>query len=216
MNNNFTTPDQQPDAWVEPTSPLDVQPVPPGGQGGRPPGKERPKWMATAIAAVAGGLVVGGLVGVYAEGKMQDWREHSAAIAAERDDLLAAPAPTVTATRTVTAEPVEPVAPATFEGRPEDFAIAVTITEQQCFGSAGCNVSYRVDPPEYTGSAMWPDSGTVELIYEITGAEDKIIGSMEIDAETSMVSWDDEGSASTETEDSALTAQVTKVTYLDY
>ena len=63
---------------------------------------------------------------------------------------------------------------------------------------------------------MWPDSGTVELIYEITGAEDKIIGSMEIDAETSMVSWDDEGSASTETEDSALTAQVTKVTYLDY
>lgn len=88
---NTATPDhpQQPDAWVEPMSPLEPivdGPIPAATPPVEPATKERPKWLIPAIAAIAGGLVVGALVGIYAEGKMQDWQAHSAAIALQRDD----------------------------------------------------------------------------------------------------------------------------------
>lgn len=106
--NNTTTPEQQPDTWVAPTSPMDAvadEPTAPAPGSNGPAGKERPKWMVPAIAALAGGLVVGAIVGIYAEGKMQDWQEHSAAIAAQRDeargrlDALQASVGTITAER---------------------------------------------------------------------------------------------------------------------
>lgn len=86
---NITTPEQQPDTWVAPTSPMDTvaeEPTAPAPGSDGPAGKERPKWMIPAIAALAGSLVVGAIVGIYAEGKMQDWQAHSAAIAVQRDD----------------------------------------------------------------------------------------------------------------------------------
>lgn len=54
--------------------------------------------------------------------------------------------------------------------RPEDFTIGVRVLEKKCFGSAGCNVGYQIDP-KYTGIRTLPkDPFTV--IYEVTGGED--------------------------------------------
>jgi hypothetical protein len=52
---------------------------------------------------------------------------------------------------------------------PEDFTIDVKILEKQCFGSAGCNVVYQIDPT-YTGAT--PLTGrTLTVVYEVTGSE---------------------------------------------
>jgi hypothetical protein len=42
----------------------------------------------------------------------------------------------------------------------------VTIIKQNCFGSAGCNVSYEIDP-QYVGTAPLPKS-EFRVIYQIT------------------------------------------------
>lgn len=93
LHMNTTTPDhpQQPDTWVEPTSPLEpaddeAGPIPPEGP---VVAKTRPWWVTPAIAAAAGALVVGVILGIYAEGKMQAWKSHSDAIAAQRDEARA-------------------------------------------------------------------------------------------------------------------------------
>lgn len=53
---------------------------------------------------------------------------------------------------------------------PEDFEVDLTVTEQECFGSAGCNLALRVEP-NYVGS-KFPESGEFEITYEVTGIED--------------------------------------------
>ena len=53
---------------------------------------------------------------------------------------------------THTVEPEPTYADATELPAPEDFEISVRVTEKQCFGSAGCNVSFTIDPT-YVGSA---------------------------------------------------------------
>lgn len=51
-----------------------------------------------------------------------------------------------------------------------DFAIDVKVMKKSCFGSAGCNVTYQIDP-RYTGTASL-DGHTYTVVYEITGGED--------------------------------------------
>lgn len=61
-------------------------------------------------------------------------------------------------TTTTTAPPVVPTA--------ADFSIALTVTRQQCFGSAGCNVTVK---PELTISHTFDES--VDITYTIDGDE---------------------------------------------
>ncbi len=53
---------------------------------------------------------------------------------------------------------------------PSDFTIGVKVLEKKCIGSAGCNVSYRIEP-QYTGLRSL-DGNTFIVIYEVTGGED--------------------------------------------
>ena len=134
----------------------------------------------------------------------------------------AEPAPTVTVTTTatatttvtVTAKPTQPPAPKTFDGKPEDFIMSLTVTEMKCFGSAGCNVNYRIDPPSYQGTAQFPSTGSVEVLYEIQGATDVIKGKFVVKG--GKVNWDDTGFCSVANADAVLTPVVTTVTYLPY
>ncbi len=53
---------------------------------------------------------------------------------------------------------------------PADFVISIKILRKQCFGSAGCNVTYQIDP-QYTGAT--PLKGrTLMVVYEVAGGED--------------------------------------------
>jgi hypothetical protein len=51
-----------------------------------------------------------------------------------------------------------------------DFALSVKVLEKTCYGSAGCNLSYRVKVG-YGGEPLDP-SKTYELTYEVRGGED--------------------------------------------
>lgn len=51
-----------------------------------------------------------------------------------------------------------------------DFTIGVKILEKQCFGSAGCNIIYRIEPA-YLGDPTQL-SREYTVVYEVTGGED--------------------------------------------
>lgn len=53
---------------------------------------------------------------------------------------------------------------------PSDFEVDLIVKEQECFGSAGCNVTLRVEP-SYVGTNV--PTGTWEVTYEVTGIEDE-------------------------------------------
>src|SRR5437879_3831841 len=36
---------------------------------------------------------------------------------------------------------------------PDDFTIGIKVLSKQCFGSAGCNIEFRIDP-SYTGATL--------------------------------------------------------------
>lgn len=64
------------------------------------------------------------------------------------------------------------------EPAPEDFLIELDITEQQCFGSAGCNVT--VEPSvTYLGLEPYDPNTTYRLTFEVTGGEAPVIQTLE-------------------------------------
>lgn len=82
---------------------------------------------------------------------------------------------TVTATATVT-ETAEATDTADAETTSEyvptkaDFTLGLKILSKECFGSAGCNLEFRLKP-SYTGEEFDPGQ-TVEVTYQIVGSED--------------------------------------------
>lgn len=136
---------------------------------------------------------------------------------------VAAPGPTTTVTTTTTAAAPAPVEPAeettateapaaSFDGKPGDFDIAVKVRKKECFGSAGCNVTYQIDP-KYTGSADLPDTGTIEVTYEVSGDEDgPQINTFSIDADGT-AHFSSEEEMSTPKSSTKLKAKATDVSY---
>jgi hypothetical protein len=88
---------------------------------------------------------------------------------------------------------------------PSDFVVDVTVTEQKCFGSAGCSYQLAVDP-RYVG-ATTPE-GKWKVVYQIDGGDDPQMGNFTLDGEH--VRWDStkraDGSAG-----AVFTARVTQV-----
>lgn len=64
--------------------------------------------------------------------------------------------------------------------QPTDFVVGVIITEQKCFGSAGCNYRYTINP-QYISAKPLPDKTTV--VFTVTGGEQDQIGNFTIDAD---------------------------------
>lgn len=62
---------------------------------------------------------------------------------------------------TAPAEESTPVAPTA-----SDFAIKLKVKEQQCFGSAGCNVTVE---PKLSIAGDVPDEGSVEITFRVSG-----------------------------------------------
>lgn len=128
----------------------------------------------------------------------------------------ATPSPTTTVTVTAPAEPAaekttEPTTPAAPKyGKPTkaDFKLTPKILSKQCFGSAGCNLTYRI-LISYTGPDLDP-SVTYEVLYEVRGGEDgPVMNKLSATGGTSSV--DEEEIISTKSSKTKLTAVVTDV-----
>jgi hypothetical protein len=89
---------------------------------------------------------------------------------------------------------------------PSDFVVGVIEMERKCFGSAGCSVTYTINP-QYVGSGDLPDKTTV--IYKVLGGEDPQTGNFTIDQDGT-ATFDREARISTD-QNSTLTAQVVQV-----
>lgn len=55
-----------------------------------------------------------------------------------------------------------------FVPAPTDFQLAVNVTSQSCFGSAGCNIRFRV-APTYIGSQALNPSKRYTVTYAVNG-----------------------------------------------
>lgn len=87
---------------------------------------------------------------------------------------------------------------------PAEFSLNVVETNHQCFGSAGCNVQYRI-VPTWVGSGSAPTS-SFTLLYAVVGLDDAATGSIKVT----------DGHFATESgfgssQGGTLTAQVTQV-----
>jgi len=51
---------------------------------------------------------------------------------------------------------------------PDDFALEVKIVEKQCFGSAGCNIEYKVEPT-YKGQVADLEDETIDITFKVLG-----------------------------------------------
>lgn len=88
-----------------------------------------------------------------------------------------------------------------------DVKLSMKITEKQCFGSAGCNVSLKVQMA-YAGLPLSSDD-TWQVIYQITGADDgPVVGSFEVTGDQYTIN---EESVSTKSSKSKLQIKVTDV-----
>jgi hypothetical protein len=86
----------------------------------------------------------------------------------------------------------------------------VKTLEKQCFGSAGCNVTFRIEVG-YNGLPLDPAT-TYEVTYEVTGGEDPLINTLEVTGENASVPQEE--TLGTASSDAELVATVTDVSEL--
>ena len=95
-----------------------------------------------------------------------------------------------------------------------DFTLAVKVLKKSCFGSAGCNITYRIDPT-YNG-APFPSGVKFEVVYQVNGGQDPQINHFTIGAgdgpgNSWQASVQDEEMIQTKSSSAVLTAVVTDV-----
>jgi hypothetical protein len=158
----------------------------------------RSRWTFLAFGTVLG-LAVGVGIGALV------WSNDSVSSDVDGEQVV------VTSDETTEPSPEPSPEEAVIRLAPKDFEIELKTLEKQCFGSAGCNVTFRIDPI-YVGSSPLPDTGTIEVIYEVRGGED----SPQINTFTisgGQAEYDAEEFASTTSESAVLTARATEVIY---
>ncbi|WP_406070357.1 hypothetical protein [Micromonospora sp. NBC_01638] len=119
-------------------------------------------------------------------------------------------APTSAAAPTTAPATTAPPAPVYDAPTKGDFKLNVKTLRKKCFGSAGCNITYRIDVT-YTGDGLDPSS-TYEVTYEVKGAEDPIINTFEVTGDSASVRQEE--TASTKRSGDKLTAVATDVSEL--
>lgn len=150
------------------------------------------------IAGVLVGLMAFGAVGAggYLLGRSQD---NSPTVAGS--DTVSVSSDSSAAAPTTKAPSRTPITAA-------DFRIDTTVLTKKCFGSAGCNVTYTIEPT-FLGITRDLEGRSFKVIYEVTGGEDPQIGNFSLTG-TNM-RYTESSSISTPSSDAVLTAQVTSV-----
>lgn len=163
-----------------------------------PPASTRKTWPW-----IAGGVAV--LIALTALG--------TAALVAPGEQPAAGTAGAAPVAATTAAKPTTPAptTPSIVYGKPDagEFKLSIKTLEKKCFGSAGCNVTYRIDPT-YTGSLPLDPAKTYRLTYEVRGLEDgPAINNFTLTGDTATM--DSEEYGSTTSTKVKLTAKVTDV-----
>lgn len=214
-------PPEQPAGPPQPATPLHTSPQltpPPAGTAVPPPGAPLPPgatlpgaatlpaqrssaraWAVGGIALVIA-LCCGGVgIAALSDNEAEPAVEASASVSAS---------PSTAAPATAAAAPTtEPPAPTYETPTKNDFKLKVKVLSKRCFGSAGCNITYRIDVT-YTGTGLDP-SRTYEVTYAVKGAEDPIINTFEVTGDSASVQQEE--MASTKRSGDKLTAVVTSV-----
>ena len=124
-----------------------------------PPKKKR----LGLILGLIGGLLILACCGVGITALNSDSGKKGIADGAS----IAAPATTRASTAPATTSATKYVTPTV-----KDFTLKVRVTNKECFGSAGCNLKYRVYGLTYNGdTAQLDPSKSYELTYEVRGIE---------------------------------------------
>lgn len=123
--------------------------------------------------------------------------------------VLASPdKPASSSPATTSADPAPTASESTYTPKPADFELRVKILKKECFGTAGCNVTYRITL-SYDGPALDPDT-TYEVTYKVRGPEDgPTINTLTVTGDE--YKTDSEELASTPSAGTKLTARVTEI-----
>jgi len=91
-----------------------------------------------------------------------------------------APAVTAAPSTVATPRPSPSFVPdvAYFEPDKDDFTLTIRILEKKCFGSAGCNVTFRIKVG-YDGDPLDPEK-TYEVTYAVRGGEDTLTNTLTV------------------------------------
>lgn len=165
-----------------------------------PPSHKIARRALVGLSIVAA-FFIGLMVGIGADSGDDDGATATPSAAAAEDDAEpAAEAPKP--------QPEPEPEPTFYEPLPEDYLLTIKVLEQACFGSAGCNVSYRIEVTSLYLEEVDP-TATYELTYEVQGGEDTRINTLEITGD--QYSTDDREMVSTPSEETELVAVVTDV-----
>jgi hypothetical protein len=154
-----------------------------------------------AAVALVVGLILGsvGTLGIAAVAGSDDSTNESSASSDDSDS---------TSDYEDVAEDDEEPEGASYEPTTDDFAIEVSVKEQQCFGEAGCSTTFGIEPT-YTG--LETPTGKFEITYELTGVEDgPVIETFTV--EDSQFSFSPEISATVPSASTPVKAKITRVT----
>jgi hypothetical protein len=157
--------------------------------------------IALILALCCGGAVIGAVSGDDPK---------PAADATSSSTVRPSNAAPTTATRTTAPATTAPAVATYDTPTKSNFKLAVKILRKQCFGSAGCNITYRIDVT-YAGVELDP-SATYEVTYEVKGGEDPIVNTFEVTGDSASVQQEE--MASTKRSADKLTAVVTSVSNL--
>ncbi len=163
------------------------------------PAKKKPRTLLIVLSAVTGvlALVVAGtvIIGLAGYGTSKTPPSSDAATKAAQPGAAAT---TAAVTPAVVPKPAV-----------TDFQIAVKVLEKRCFGSAGCNLTFRIDVGWTTPPA--PDK-TYEVVYQINGGEEPKINRFTTTG--GMVTYAREERIGTKDSKAVLTAVVIEVNEL--
>jgi hypothetical protein len=118
----------------------------------------------------------------------------------------AGPVPTVTPSSVSPKATTTTKAPA-YVPTPADFTVEVIELERSCYGSAGCNVTYKV-APTYIGPADPDPNKAYTVTYEVHGGDSGETGNFTLKGDAAKVKTQDYISTPP---NPTLTAQVTRV-----
>jgi len=171
------------------------------------PAPKKKRHTARTIAIAAGALiVVGGVAGALGSGG----DSKKAAAPVTHTSSTSAPSTTAPVIQPPIVEQPSDTAPAYVTPKKGDFTVILKILSKECFGSAGCNITYRTKlSQDLPTGALDPDV-TYDLTYVVHGDESGP------QTETMYITGDQyeqpsEGFASTATSGTKLTVTVTKI-----
>jgi hypothetical protein len=121
---------------------------------------------------------------------------------------------TPNATQAGAGNPPPPPPPAGHVLTPADITLAVKVLKKECFGSAGCNVTYTV-APSYTATVGAEPNSSWDVTYEIKGGSEQQINTLHMSfdgtGQHGSFQADSEEMISTGSAKAQLTAAVTEV-----